>query len=91
MLLVEFNNCFCERFDMKVRQTVEISFNSCWVGWSGLEISDARDNKVTVSMSDEAYLKMESSIIKKCNEIREKQAEKLQAEIAKSQESEENG
>lgn len=67
---------------MKVTQNVAISFNSCWDGWSGLEIKDVAENSVTVSMTDEAYLKMEKVIVSKCDSIREKQAEALASQIA---------
>jgi hypothetical protein len=67
---------------MKVTQNVSLTFSSCYSGWSGLEIKDSADNAVTLNMSDEAYLKLETVISRKCDEIREKQAEALASQIA---------
>jgi hypothetical protein len=69
---------------MKVTQNVSLTFSSCYSGWSGLEIKDAADNAVSLNMSDEAYLKLETVISRKCDDIREKQAEAAREAIANS-------
>ena len=69
---------------MKVTQNVSLTFSSCYSGWSGLEIKDSADNAVSLNMSDEAYLKLETVISRKCDEIREKQAEAAREAIANS-------
>jgi hypothetical protein len=67
---------------MKVTQNVTISFNSCYDGWSGLEFKDEAENRVTVSMTDDTYLKLEKVVTNKCDDIRGKRAEALAEQIA---------
>ncbi len=69
---------------MKVTQNVSLTFSSCYSGWSGLEIKDSADNAVTLNMSDEAYLKLETVIVRKCDDIRKKQAEAAREALANS-------
>jgi len=87
-VLPSLTTVFLERFDMKIKQTVELTFESCWMGWDGLRITDVAGNEAVIKMSDEACLKLESSLIRKCDEIREKAAEAARQAIADSVEEE---
>lgn len=55
---------------MKVKQTVEVRYSSAYPNWSGLEITDTDGTEVTIKMTKDEWLDLESKIISKCNGIR---------------------
>lgn len=62
---------------MKVKQTVEVRYSSAYTGWSGLEITDTDGTEVTIKMTKDEWLDLESKIISKCDGIRKDRQEQV--------------
>ena len=67
---------------MKVTQEVSAKFNSVWIGWSGLNFTDANGNKIVIDCTDDQFLEIERLIIRKCDGIREERREKAEEEAS---------
>lgn len=62
---------------MKVKQVITVdNISNVYLGWQGLEFTDASGNECNVHISDEMYLDLEPRIIRKANSIREERAAK---------------
>ena len=67
---------------MKVTQEVSAKFNSVWIGWSGLNFTDANGNKIVIDCTDDQFLEIERLLIRKCDGIREERREKSEEEAS---------
>lgn len=70
---------------MKVKQVVTANYNYSYCGYSGIELSDAQGNEVTIVMSADQYLDLEEKIVSKCNSIRKQREDEIAEKIAAQQ------
>ena len=67
---------------MKIKQTVNTKFYSCYTGWNSLEFTDENGDEVQIRMTDEDYLSLSDTLKTKADRIRKERAEAA-AELAK--------
>ena len=63
---------------MKVKQSVEVRFSSAYCAWAGLEITDVDGTEVTIKMTKDEWLDLESRVKDKCDSIRKERQEELE-------------
>jgi len=74
---------------MKVKQVVEMKFQSAWASWNSLEFTDENGNEISIKMTDDDYLSFTETLQVKAERIRKERAE-LAAEQQRALEAKEN-
>ena len=69
---------------MKVKQTVEMKFDHAYTGWKALTFNDSDQNEVCITMTDDQYISLASTLNEKANRIRKERADEA-AEAARAE------
>lgn len=72
---------------MKVKQTVEITADTIYCGWRGLEINDRNGDEVTIDLTDDQLESLYERLATKVAENRTKKLEKLREQLEEAEES----
>ncbi len=60
---------------MKVKQTVSVKFESAYVGYGSLDITDTEGDEIHLRLSDDQYIEFHESLSRKVKRILEDRAE----------------
>jgi hypothetical protein len=67
------------------KQVIETQAKSFYINWSSdLIVTDVDDNQITIILSPELFLSLESRVIEKAKEIRTKRIEEAKKELEKA-------
>lgn len=66
---------------MQVKQIVEITADSFYTSWRGLEITDSNGNEVKINFTDEQIETLAESFAQKVERNKKRQLEKLREQL----------